>query len=240
MKKIVFGSITIVLIIIFWQLNALRIDNKFLFPYPVDVINTLYHLLTSIETYRIIIYSFFRLLIAISSATLLGIMLGIIAGLNDWFAYLLNPLITSLRTLPVASVIVVILILYGQSFSLYIITFLMLFPIIFESTKQGVLNIDSSLIEALRLEEKQIKKHIFNIYLPLSKPFIKTGLLQSVGIGFKVLVMAEFIAQSPISIGQALYLGRINLDYAQVFAWTIIIIVLVTSIELFINKIKYN
>lgn len=238
MRKTLLGLLTICSILVLWQLNALRIDNRFLFPYPADVFNTLLSLLSSFETYRIIFYSFRRLILAMSIATLLGVSLGLVAGVKTPIDELLKPIVTSLRTLPVASIIVVILILYGQSLSLYIITFLMLFPILYEATKQGVKNIDITLKEALRLEQNSAYLHLTKIYLPLALPFVKTGLLQSVGIGFKVLVMAEFIAQSPVSIGRALYLGRVNIAYEEVFAWTIIIIFLVTIIEFFVNKLK--
>ena len=238
MRKSLVGFIAVLLVIILWQWNAIRIDNSFIFPYPIDVYQELISLLTSIRTYEIIFASFQRLLLAITIALIFGVLLGLISGIVPILAELLSPIVTSLRTLPVASVIVVILILYGQSYSLYVITFLMLFPILYEATRQGVLNIDSTLIEALSLEKRRYFFEIIWIYFPLSIPFIKTGLLQSIGIGFKVLVMAEFIAQSPVSIGRALYLGRVNIQYEQVFAWTIIIIFIVSIIEMGVNRLK--
>ena len=238
MRKTILGFVTLLIITIFWYLNALRVNNAYLFPYPLDIIRTLWNLLITPNTYAILFFSFRRLLISIVLASTLAIILGLFAGIKGWFADLLNPIVTALRTLPVASIIVVILILYGQFLSLYIITFLMLFPIIYEATKQGVLNIESSLIEALELEQRRPIIEVLYIYLPLSTSYIKTGFLQSIGLGFKVLVMAEFIAQSPMSIGRALYLGRINIQYDVVFAWTIIIIILVTFIEYWVNLFK--
>lgn len=238
MRKISLSFVAVLFIVILWQWNSQRIDNAFIFPYPADVFKTLFTLLMSANTYIVILSSFQRLIISIGIASILGISFGLIAGIKPFIAEVLSPVVTSLRTLPVASVIVVILILYGQSNSLYIITFLMLFPILYEATRQGVLNIDKSLVEALSLERRRVVYELFNIYLPLSVPFIKTGLLQSIGIGFKVLVMAEFIAQSPVSIGRALYLGRVNIQYEQVFAWTIIIIIIVSAIEIIVNRLK--
>ena len=238
MRKYVLGVFSVLIIVILWYLNALRINNSYLFPFPRDVLVALVNLLSTFETYRIILTSFGRLVTAILVASLLGIILGLISGIKPILSELLNPIVTSLRTLPVASVIVVILILYGQTQSLYIISFLMLFPVLFEATRQGVINIESALLEALQLERRRPIYELLVVYLPLSMPFIKTGLLQSIGLGFKVLVMAEFIAQSPVSIGRALYVGRVNIQYEIVFAWTIIIIVLVTIIEVFVNKLK--
>lgn len=225
-------------LILIWAGYARSVGNALLMPPPRDVLSTLGELLSTPNTYRIIGMSFFRLVLAFMMASGFGIFLGLWAGVHPSLEAFFKPLVTTLRTVPVASVIVVVLILYGSRSALYIITLLMLFPVIYEATRIGVQTIDRSLKEAYRLEPHRLFFAIGWFYLPLSYPFIKTGLLQSMGLGFKVLVMAEFIAQSPVSIGQALYLGRIQLDYASVFAWTILIIAIVYIFETLLQRLK--
>ena len=238
MKKTSLGLLAVALFILVWTVASLRVDNRLLLPAPTDVLSALGRLLSTPQTYRILLSSFMRLLSAVVLGTGVGVTIGLLAGILPNVDAFFKPLVTSLRTVPVASVIVVILILYGSQTSLYIITFLMLFPILYEATRQGVLNIDPSLKEAYRLETQRWWLGAVKFYLPLTLPFIKTGLLQSLGLGFKVLVMAEFVAQSPVSIGQALYISRISLAYDEVFAWTIIIIGLVLSLETIVQKLK--
>jgi NitT/TauT family transport system permease protein len=74
----------------------------------------------------------------------------------------------------------------------------------------------------------------------LALPFIKVGLIQSFGLGFKVLVMSEYLAQTKTSIGMMLYEGRIMMEYADVFAWTLIIIVIVFGMETLLGKFKVS
>ncbi len=238
MKKTSLGLLAVALFILLWTVASLRVDNRLLLPAPTDVLSALGRLLSTPQTYRILLSSFVRLLTAVALGTGVGVFIGLLAGVLPNVDAFFKPLVTSLRTVPVASVIVVILILYGSRTSLYIITFLMLFPILYEATRQGVLNIDPSLKEAYRLETQRWWFAALKFYLPLTLPFIKTGLLQSLGLGFKVLVMAEFVAQSPVSIGQALYISRISLAYDDVFAWTLIIIALVLMLETLVQKLK--
>ncbi len=238
MKKYWLYLLTIGIILLLWQIQAVRIGKPDFFPYPRQVWDTLVFLLSDQNTYQIILRSFARLITAIGMASLAGIVLGTMAGFTPVLATMMRPVVTSLRTLPVASLIVIILILYGHTRSLYIITFLMIFPLVFEAAKQGVLNISTTLKWALLLEKVPWRKKMTKVYLPLAFPYIKTGFLQSIGLGFKVLVMAEFIAQSPQSIGNMLYRGRINLQYDHVFAWTIILIIIVTMVELFIQRLR--
>lgn len=237
-KEITLYTITLGTLLIIWQIRATMVDNATLFPFPANVWASLTTLLSQIETYRIILFTLFRLLISLATSLFIGIILGVIAGFSKTVYTLLRPVVTGLRSLPVASLIVVILILYGQQQAVYIIGFLMIFPIMFEASAHGVINVNTQLVHATRIEAVNKSKKLLYVYFPLALPYIKTGLFQSVGLGFKVLVMAEFIAQTQISIGRMLYLGRINIQYADVFAWTIIIILIVLLIESLLKRLQ--
>ncbi len=241
MRFNVYGLLSILLLFVVWGLYAAYIDNTFILPKPVMVLERVLELLQEPNTYLIIMRSFTRLLIAIASASIIAIILGLLAGAYKQFSEFLQPLVTSLRTLPVASIIVILLILVSRGTAIYVITFLMIFPVLYESSKQGVLNIDPSIKHALALDPHRRLQILMFISLPLAFPYIKTGFLQSIGLGFKVLVMAEFIAQTPTSIGKALYDGSIiAVQYDSVFAWTLIIILIVTVIEKGVHKISLN
>ncbi|MBQ8993116.1 MAG: ABC transporter permease, partial [Turicibacter sp.] len=54
----------------------------------------------------------------------------------------------------------------------------------------------------------------------------------TIGLSFKVMVMAEVMAQSSVGIGQMLNYEKTYLNIAAVFAWTTILIVLVMIFEL--------
>ncbi|MFP4286548.1 MAG: ABC transporter permease [Candidatus Izemoplasmataceae bacterium] len=238
MKKYALSISSILLIIIIWQLGANRVDNPYILPGFISVISKVIDLLLSLETYLIIMASLLRLLTSIFMAISLGILLGLLAGIWLNIDIFLKPILSTIKTLPVASIIVIILILFTKSTALYVITFLILFPIIYEATRQGVLNIDKELVDSLRLEPVRYGSIIKSFYLPLALPYIKTSFLQSFGLGFKVLIMAEFISQAEKSIGQSLYISSISINYELVFAWSIIIILIAYLIDSIIATLK--
>ncbi|MFO7968761.1 MAG: ABC transporter permease subunit [Candidatus Izemoplasmatales bacterium] len=238
MRKILIGSLSIIIIISVWQIFAMQINNSFILPKPLAVFETFLELVKNISTYEIIFLTLFRLFVAFISSLVLAVILGLLAGNYKIVDEFLWPVVSALRTLPVASIIIIIIILMGRNISLYIITFLMIFPIIYEATKQGVLNIDKNLKNAIALETHNRFIIITKLHLPLAFPYIKTAILQSVGLGFKVIVMAEFIAQTAKGIGRSLLNGSISINYELVFAWTLIIIFIVVVFEFGINKLK--
>ncbi len=128
--------------------------------------------------------------------------------------------------------------MFGFSLTPYIITFLMLFPLIYQGTYGAIKAIDQELIDVYKLEDNHFLTGLTHCYLPLISKDIRTALLQSLGLGIKVLVMAEYLSQTRDSIGNELYLAKVNLQYDEVFAWTLLLIVLALGFELLINHYK--
>jgi len=238
MRKYLLGSLSVILIIIIWFIFSNVINNSFILPNPVLVFITLIRLLSEFSTYSIIGITLFRLVIAFIVSSILGIFFGLLAGNYAWLDEFFHPLVTTLRTLPVASIIIIMLILFGNQSSLYLITFLMIFPIIYEASKAGVINIPQELKNNIALETHQRLIIIVKIHLPLAFSYIKTALFQSIGLGFKVIVMAEFISQTTRGIGYELFKGTTVIQYELVFAWTIIIIIIVMLFEIMIKKLN--
>ena len=231
------STMAVILVIVIWQLYAIRIDNSSFMPGPIKVFTALFELLGDGETYKIIFTTLLRLIISIIIASTVGLFLGLVSGIRYQVEALLRPVVSSLRTLPVISIVIVILILYGNAVSLYIISFLLLFPLIYQSELDGIKNIDSTLLEVLKLDcDKCSLPAVKMVFLPLSLPHFRTGILQSAGLGIKVLVVAEFIAQAEISIGKELAFAKAGFEYSYVFAWTIILIVIVVGMEHFIQR----
>ena len=238
MRKYILGGLSIIILIVIWYVYSGQINNEFILPGPSKVFRRLFLLLSQLETYSIIFMTFFRLLIAFILSTILGIVFGLLSGNYQPIDEFLKPIISSLRTLPIASIIIIIMILIGRDKSLYVITFLMIFPIVYEATKAGVLNISQPLKDNIALESHPKLVLLFKIQLPLSFPYIRTSLFQSIGLGFKVIVMAEFITQSSSGIGREIYNGSISIQYENVFAWTLLLIIIVMIFEKILHQIK--
>jgi NitT/TauT family transport system permease protein len=232
-----FSTGSIVLIFLIWQLYAISVNNPTLMPSPLMVIERFGELLVECDTYRILLTSLSRLVLSLLLATGLGMFFGLLSAINEHIEAVFRPFIVTIRTLPVISIIVVILIIFGNVITLYIISLLLLFPIIYQAELDGIKNIDSLLIDVLILETDHINKDVIkHVYFPLSVPFLRSALIDAVGLGFKVLVVAEYIAQTQTSIGREIYMSKVNLDFTSVFAWTLMLLVFVLVIEIAVQK----
>ncbi len=238
-KKIIIYLISIICIILGLYLIFFIIDNDIIFPSPYNILIALINLLKEQKTYIILGYSFLRLIISLLLSFLIGGTLGILAGKFNSFRVFIKPFMTILRSVPLASIIVIIIVILDFNKSPYVITLIMLIPIIYEAFLNGILNLDKDLMDVWKLESNMNEKVLINIIFPLAKPFITTAFIQSVGLGIKVLIMAEFICNTNNSIGKALVNSANYLEYDNVFAWTILAILFVIIIENIPKLINY-
>ncbi len=207
-------------------------------PDPINVFKRFFEMLATKNTYVVVFTSLSRLLLSLVLATVLGTTLGLLSGINSKIEAFFKPIIIAVRTLPIITIIIVILIIFGNTITLYIISLLLLFPIIYQAELDGVKNIDPLLIDVLKLECEDNTTNVLKlVYFPLSIPFLRTALIQAVGLGFKVLVVAEYIAQTKVSIGKEIYMAKVNLEFTDVFAWTIMLLLFVLLIEYTVKKL---
>lgn len=236
LKKTGITILSIFSIFLVWVVAYSTVSNPMLLPSPYAVVKAFLLLFVSKASLTVILMSLLRLIAAMLVAFILGFVLGFWSGFKKNVALYLRPFVTVLRTIPVISIVVILLILFGFKLTPYIITFLMIFPIIYQSVYDGILGIDSELVDVYKLEDNRLITGLKYCYIPLINQSIKTALLQSAGLGIKVLVMAEYLSQTKSSIGNALYLAKVNLEYDHVFAWTLFLIFLAVILEILIER----
>jgi NitT/TauT family transport system permease protein len=69
------------------------------------------------------------------------------------------------------------------------------------------------------------------IYWPTVYPFLLSGIMTALGFAWKAGVAAEVISTPKNSIGAQLYDAKIYLETADLFAWTVVVILLSMVIE---------
>lgn len=191
-----------------------------------------------VDTYQKIFNTLSRLFICILLGFGVGVILAFISYTFQSFKYFIQPFMVVVRSIPLASIIVIILITIGYQQAPFIVTLLVLIPIFYTQILIGLETIDDEMNMVWKLDSKKNFNVLFNVHLPLVFSSIKAALVTAIGLGFKVLIMAEYISQTKDSIGQSLVQGQAILEFKIVYAWTIIMIILVLIMEVLLDKIK--
>lgn len=209
-----------------WQAASLLIANSLIFAGPIQVIEAFIRLIPTLSFWKTIFLS----LAKIGGGFLLAMVGGsLIGGLSYRFSFLgelLSPVISLLKTVPVASFVILALIWIGSSELSVLIVFVVAFPVIALNVQAGLNNTDQKLIEMAEVFRIRGWKRFWYFYRPASAPFLVNACRLAVGMSWKAGVAAEVIGVPAFSIGEQLYQAKIYLETADLFAWTVVVLIL--------------
>ena len=228
----------ILFILLLWGLTSYLIDNSIVIPKISEVIKALISLFESKQTYIVIFNTISRLIITICISFTIALVLSVLAVSIKVMKEFLKPIMALMRTIPVAAIIIILLMIFGNIKSPYIITSLVVLPIMYEGILVSFENIDQGIIDEVKMLSKMNFKIAKDIYIPIVTPQILSTLVATVGLGLKVMVMSEFIAQPNNTIGYMMLQEKNFLEMDYVFAWTMILIVFVLLVEELLKLIK--
>ena len=231
----------VIFIILIWSIFSLVFDeNQMIFPNIFLVFSKMIELLKQEYTYVCLFYTLIRLVIGFVIAIVLSIILGTISGTNKKFKYFLQPLLTLLKTVPTASLVFLFLVLSGAKSAPIYIVVLICFPILYEAVVAGYENIDTAIDNALKLESDNYLKKIVKVKFPLAKPYILVGIASSLGLSFKIEVMAEILTGYTNSgLGSVIsYVQKADpTNMTGIFAYSLIAIIISLVIDLICEKL---
>ena len=235
----IFLILGVVFIFLLWELLSLISQNDFIVPSISNTMKALGEILTKSDTYNILFSTILRLFTSITVCFILALTLAVFSNINERVKYFLKPLISLLKTLPVATIIIMLLVMIGRSIAPYFIVGLVVLPLIYESVLNALETIDKDIIDEVKMVSSGKDFTVLKrIYLPLITPYLLTSLIQAFGLGLKVLVMAEFIAETKNSIGEVIRFYKNEALTEYVFAWTIILVLFILLIDLLLHYIK--
>ena len=214
-----------------WQLISLAKGNEFLLPSPVSTFKSLASLMGTATFYGSVFSSLARVAGGFLLGTVFGTLLGLLTGFSKAAGELLSPLKGILKATPVASFIILVLLWLNKSVAPLVAMFVMVTPLIWASVDAGVRATDKNLLETARLFKLPRHKTLLNIYLPSLLPQYLASCTTALGFAWKAGIAAEVIAQPAQSIGRGLYESKIYIETPELFAWTLVVILLSMAFE---------
>ena len=147
-------------------------------------------------------------------ASLIGIPLGIWAGLNKKADKILTAFIDTLQTLPsfVYLIPVVMLFRVGDFTAMIAVILYALAPAV-RYTAHGVKNINNQIIEAALICGCSPRQLLFKIKLPLAIPEILLGINQTIMLALSMLVITALVGTR--DLGQEVYIGLTKADIGR-------------------------
>lgn len=225
-KSVFQKSVIILFWLCVWQAVAILVHNNILLVGPLEVGKAFFQNLARPDFLQIVMSSFAKIGFGFLAACAAGLLLGTLSYRYALSEAMLSPLITTLKSIPVASFVVLLLIWFGSERLSFFISFLIVFPNLYVNTMAGLKSTDRQLLEMADVFGMPGWKRIFYLYRPALMPYFISSLKISLGMSWKSGVAAEVIGMPKYSLGERLYMSKIYLDTAGLFAWTLLVILL--------------
>lgn len=217
--------------ILIWQLASMWLKQEILLASPVSVIKKLAELIQTLDFWETIAFSFGRILTGFLLALAAGCVFGALSYAFSWAEILMAPLITVAKATPVASFIILCLIwIPSRNLSVFI-SFLMVFPVVYTNILEGLHQTDTQLLEMADSFGAGTGKKMKFIYAFQVMPYTVSACRLGLGLCWKAGVAAEVIGIPSGSIGEKLYKAKVYLNTPDLFAWTIVIVLVSMSFE---------
>ena len=217
--------------LIMWQLLSVAVHNSILMAGPVESAKALMQMILTREYRNAILFSLIRIIGGFCFGSAMGISLAFISYRVRFMEDFLKPFISVLKAVPVASFVIILLIWAGNKNLSFYISSLVVMPLLYINTLGGLKATDPKLLEMAEVFRIPVLRRVRYIYLPSVYPYLYSAFQAALGMAWKSGVAAEVIGQPLGSMGNGLYQAKIYLETADLFAWTITIVVVSFLVE---------
>ena len=231
--KIVLSKIISVAIwLLLWQAVCMAVNKEILLVSPVRTAARLFELMGQPEFWITAGMSMIRILLGYAAGVIGGAALALMTAFVGPLRSFFSPLLGVIKATPVASFIILALVWLKRDTVPVFASFLMVLPIIWANVSEGIAETDAGLLEMSRVFRFSRLKRLKDIYIPSAMPYFSAGCTTSLGLAWKAGIAAEVLSLPISSIGKELYNSKIYIETADLFAWTVVVILMSMLLEL--------
>ena len=214
-----------------WQMGSMALGSSLLLVSPVRVILRLWELCPTPAFWRAVLFTLLRITGGFFAALFTGTLLAVLAHRWRRMEELLLPAMAAVKTVPVASFIILALLCVSSKNLSLLISFLMVLPVVYTNALTGLCAVDRQLLEMAQVFRLPLLRRLRYLYLPALWPYLTSACTVGAGLSWKAGVAAEVIGLPDGSIGERLYQAKVYFDTPDLFAYTLTVVLLSAAFE---------
>ncbi len=218
-----------------WALLAQR-QPELILPSPRQTWMALMELIASGTVVAELVRTLGRAAVGVGLALVVGGLWGTVNGRSAWVAAVSRPALSSLLALPPVIVVAVGLVWLGPGASVTrMVIAVVALPLIVVAVQEAIADLDRDLLEMASVFDMSRRRVLRHIVIPGIASPVTAVVSVVVGQALRVAVMAELLASSD-GIGAEISLARTNLETADLFAWALVMVTVVISVEVLVLR----
>lgn len=230
-KSIGLKVLTVFIWVLIWEIASIRVDQELLVPSVRLVLTTLFSLVSTTAFWQIAFSSIIRIVAGFALGTILGASLAVLTSVSKFAYTFFRPMLNVIKATPIVSFIILALVWIRNGNIPSFITFLMVFPIVWGNVYEGISQTDKKLLEMAKVYKFSRILILKKIYYYSVLPYLGAAATTSMGLAWKAGIAAEVIATPKLAIGTSIYNSKIYLETPNLFAWSIVVILMSVMLE---------
>lgn len=236
-KKVLITTAVAIAWIAIWQVASLIVDQPLYVPSPYATLVSLGDIIVTEHFWMSVLSTFVRVAAGIVISFVLGCSIAYVSAHAKPVETFLSPFVTAVKSTPIMSIIIVALVWFKASFVPVFSCVLLCFPIFYANTLSGIRSVEKGYLELAKVYHVRRTRVIREITLPSVMPYVYSALSICLGFSWKAVVAAEVLSIPRYSMGYSLFATKLNLETADMFAWTIAIIVISIIVEKVLKRL---
>jgi len=219
------SALSAALLLLLWQgLAWTGVWPRYVFPWPEDVVLTLWRLVATRELAVALLHTLKRISLGFALSASGGLLLGLCMARSRTLSDILGPMVQGLQSMPSICWYPLAILWFGwnERALLFVTVSGALFAIA-AATESGVRNIPPSYVRAAATMGARGWQLYSRVVLPAALPSLLTGMRLGWSFAWRSLMAAELLFLN-LGFGHLLAMGRDLADAAQVMAVIVVIL----------------
>ena len=236
LRKIAKFCVPIAVYILIWQLLSMLVGSRLLLlPSPLDTLRSMGEIVSSKSGWQSIGMTVVRILAGFLLGCAVGIGFAVLTSHSRVFDWLLRPLRSLIKTTPITSFALILLVSVISGAVPVIVAMIVVIPMIWQTTEEAIKNRDVHLSEMAKIYLSPWKKLRY-VTLTQVLPQFFASASTALGFAWKAVITAEILALPKLGIGRQMQFHKIHVEIPELFAWTLLVILLSVILE---NALKF-
>ena len=168
-----------------WHIASRLLDNTLILVGPADTAKSLITLAATKDFWASILSSFLRIGTGFFGAFFAALLFAVLAYYIPLVGEFLEPLVLLIKSIPVASFVILALIWIGSKNLAVFISASVVFPVIYINTAAGLRSVDKELLEMAQVFCFRPLSRLRYLYLPAVMPYLISASKSALGMSWK-------------------------------------------------------
>lgn len=188
-RQIFLRFVVIIIILVIWHITAMRYNCDLMLPAPWKTALAFVGVIQDIGVLSNLVLTLKRVFTGVVYALVIGVPVGFLMGYSKTFMEMMDPVIDSLRQVPIMAWVPLTIVWFGlgDGPTIFLIAFSGVFPLIL-NTVAGVRGISKDYYHAARSMGGGPLSILAHVIAPASLPDILTGVRVAMGLGWMSVI----------------------------------------------------